>query len=135
MNLYFQLFIETAHNASIIPLGNDTAFYAMKAFGNYNMIAPFVLAVIGATLGHIFNWYVGRSLMFFEYKGKFRLGPERYERARAFFEKYGVWLLLFCWAPLFNLLTVASGFLKLPLKKVLPFIVIGLAVHYGLALV
>lgn len=126
-----QIFLEAIHKASVIPFGSDLTFYVMKAFGGYDMAAPVILSVVGASLGHIVNWYIGRSLVFFEYKGKFRINPERYERIRAFAEKYGIFLLVFAYAPLMNLLVVASGFLKLPLKKVMPFVIVGLAVHYG----
>jgi membrane protein YqaA with SNARE-associated domain len=135
MNFYSQVFLEALHTAAIVPMGHEPTLYAMQAFGTYDMKAPFVLAFIGAVLGHVFNWYVGRSLLFFEAKGKFRLGPQRYERARAKFEKYGVFALLLCWVPLFNLFVAAAGFFKLPLKKIMPFIVLGLALHYGLELV
>jgi membrane protein YqaA with SNARE-associated domain len=129
-----QLFLEAAHHASIIPFGNDLVFHAMKAFGTYPMGVPVTLSIIGALLGHIFNWYVGRSLMFFEYKGRFRMDPASYERVRALFGTYGIYLLFFSWMPLLNLLPVAAGFLKLPLKKILPFVAAGLAWHYGQAL-
>ena len=33
-----------------------------------------------------------------------------------------------------HLVVDASGLLKLPLKKVLPFVIVGLAVQYGMAL-
>lgn len=129
-----QLFLEAAHHASIIPFGNDITFHAMRLFGTYPMGVPVALSIIGAILGHVFNWYFGRTLIFFEYKGKYRMDPVRYERVRTLFEKYGIYLLLFSWAPLCNLLPVAAGFLKLPLKKILPFVIAGLAWHYGQAL-
>jgi membrane protein YqaA with SNARE-associated domain len=131
MNLYPQLFLNAAHHASIIPFGNDLTFYAMKSFGTYPMGVSVVLTIIGALLGHVFNWYVGRSLIFYEYKGKLRISPERYERIRKFFDSYGIYLLLFSWAPLCNLLPVVAGFFKLPLKKILPFVAAGLVWHYG----
>lgn len=134
MTFSLQLFLEAIHRASIVPFGNDLTFYAMKYFATYDMAAPVILSVIGASLGHVFNWYVGRTLAYFEYKGKFRISPHYYERIRGFFDKYGVYLLFFCWLPLCNLLVVAAGFLKLPLKKVMPFVVAGLAAHYGMAI-
>ncbi len=134
MTFYFQILLESLHHASIVPFGSEPTFYAMRAFGNHNMIAPTLLAVIGATLGHIVNWYVGRTLIFFEHKGKLKVSPHWYERTRNFFDKYGIFLLLLSWMPLCNLLVVMAGFLKLPLKKVLLFVIVGLAAHYGVAI-
>lgn len=130
----YQLLLDAAHQASIIPFGNDIVFYAMKSFGTYPMGVPVALSIAGGLLGYIFNWYVGRSLMFFEYKGRFRMNPTRYETIRTYAEKYGIYLLVLSWMPLLNLLPVAAGFLKLPLKKILPFVIAGLAWHYGQAL-
>jgi membrane protein YqaA with SNARE-associated domain len=134
VNIFLQLFLEAAHQASIIPFGRDLTFYAMKAFGIYPMGVPVALSILGAIFGHIFNWYVGRSLIFFEAKGKFHVNPVNYEKLRKNFCKYGVFFLVLSWLPFLNLLTVAAGFFKLPLKKVLPFVVVGLAWHYGMAL-
>src|SRR5689334_10611673 len=90
-----QLFLDAAHQASILPFGSDLIFYAMKSFGTYPMGVPVVLSIIGGILGYIFNWYVGRTLMFYEHKGRFRLGPVRYERARSLFDQYLFVLLVF----------------------------------------
>lgn len=130
-NFLLPVLFEALHHASIVPFGSETTFYAMKAFGTHAMVPPVIVAIIGASLGHLINWYIGRTLAYFEYKGKFRINPHWYERARALFDKYGVFMLFFCWLPFFNLLVVASGFLKMPLKKIMPFVVIGLAAHYG----
>lgn len=124
------LLLETIHYASIVPFANDVRFYAMKYFG-YPMAAPFILVVTGALIGHIVNWYIGRTLIFFEHRGHIKINPAHYERARHFADRYGFFLLIFAWVPLCNLLVVASGFLKLPLKKILPIIALGLAAHYG----
>lgn len=134
MNFSFQLLFEAIHKASVVPFGSDITFYVMRAFGTFDMAVPVILTVIGASLGHVVNWYAGRTLAYFEYKGKFRINPNRYERARALFDKYGMVFWILCWLPFFNLLVVLGGFFKLPLKKVMPFVLVGLAVHYGLAL-
>lgn len=134
MDFYPDILLEALHEASIVPLGQETTFHAMRAFGAHDMTLPFLLAVTGALLGHLVNWYVGRTLLYFEHKGKFRINPHWYERLRDMADKYGVFLLLFSWLPLCNLLTVAGGFFKLPLKKVMPFIAAGLLAHYGMAL-
>ncbi len=134
VDFYPKIFLEALHHASIIPFGSEPTVYAMKAFGTYPMAALFVLALVGAILGQMFNWYVGRLLLYYEHKEKFRVSAHQYERARKYFNTYGIFLLLFSWAMLANLLVVLAGFLNIPLKKSLPLIAVGLAVHYGLSL-
>jgi membrane protein YqaA with SNARE-associated domain len=129
-----EVFLEALHTASIVPLAHEPTLYAMKAFGTYSLHAPVALAIIGATLGQIFNWYVGRLLLYYEHKGKFRINPHHYERTRTLFNTYGIFLLLLSWMTLCNLLVVLAGFLNIPLKKALPLVFAGTAAHYLLLL-
>jgi membrane protein YqaA with SNARE-associated domain len=133
-NLYLQGFFESAYAASIIPFASEPTFFAMKAFGGHNMTAAFALAVIGAALGHLFNWWLGKMLRRLPPPGRGMLSEERYARAKAIFHRYGIWLLLFAWAPVCNFLVVAAGFFEVRPRIALPLIIAGLAVHYALAL-
>ena len=133
-NLYLQGFFESAHTATIIPLASEPTFFAMKAFGGFDMTGAFALAVTGATIGHCFNWWLGKMLRKLPPPGKGMLSEERYQRAKAIFHRYGIWLLFFAWAPMCNFLVVAAGFLDVRPRIALPLIIAGLAVHYALAL-
>jgi len=129
---FLPIFIESAWKASIIPFGNDVTFFALKSFGGYDMALPFILAVAGATLGQTFNWCLGHFLI--SYKDRLNINEQLYSRFATAFNQYGVFLLLFSWAILCNMLVVIAGFVGTKPKIVLPLIIIGQAVHYGLAL-
>jgi membrane protein YqaA with SNARE-associated domain len=128
----FPIFFQSAWKASIIPLGQDTAFFAMKAFGNYDMTFPLVLAVVGATIGQMFNWYIGKWLI--AHRAQMKINDYWLNRVSSLFNKYGIFLLLFSWAPLCNFFVVLAGFVGTKPKIVLPLIIIGQAAYYGLGL-
>jgi membrane protein YqaA with SNARE-associated domain len=132
--LYPQIFFEAAHTATIFPLGHEPTLYAMKAFGNYAMGAPIALALAGATFGQMINWWLGTLLLGLREKRKMFLSDERYQRIKTHFHRWGFYLLLLCGMTFGNLFAVAAGFFGLSPKKILPVIVLGLAAHYGMAL-
>lgn len=135
MDLYVKVFIEGAHTASVVPLGNDTAFTAMQLFGGYNMHLALILATAGGCLGQLFNWWVGYALLRQRGKFSFNVSDYWYAKTSAIFNKYCVFLLLFSWAPLCNLLLVMAGFTRAPLKVVMPLVAVGYLLHYGLQIV
>lgn len=128
MNLYLQVFLENAHAASVVPMASSAALLAMKAFGGYNMPLAYAIAVAGAVLGQTFNWYVGVLL---RKTPVGLLSDERYRHGKMLFHKYGIFLLLLCWAPIMNFVTVAAGFLEVRLKTALPLIILGTAAWFG----
>ncbi|MDE3015418.1 MAG: hypothetical protein KGI29_00640 [Pseudomonadota bacterium] len=128
MNLYLHILLETAWKASIIPLGDDPTFFAMKSFGGYDMWPAFALAVFGGTIGQMFNWWVGRLLIKFPVAST---PPRWFPIVKSLFNRYGVFLLVFAWLPLLNLLALAAGFFGTRARIALPLILIGEATHYG----
>lgn len=132
-SLYPQVFFEAAWNASIVPMGNDTAFYAMKSFGGYDMTLPLILAIAGATLGQVFNWFFGTLLQKLKYTKNMTLSEDVFIRFEYYFRRYGIYLLLFSWGPLCKLLPILAGFANVPPKTVALIVAIGYLGHYGYA--
>jgi len=131
MSFYLPIFLESAWVASIIPMSSEPTFFAMKAFGGYDMAIPFLLAIAGATLGQSLNWLVGKMLLRLEKNKKLNISDYWYHRVAGLFNQYGIFLLLLSWVPLCNLLVVLAGFVGTKPKIVLPLIIIGQAAHYG----
>ncbi|MFB0994842.1 MAG: VTT domain-containing protein, partial [Paracoccaceae bacterium] len=99
--------------------------------GETTWILALAVAVFGNVLGAVVNWGIG-------YYWPQRPRAEQsaiLQRAASWFERYGVWSLLFSWLPLIgDPLTVIAGLAKV---KILPFFVIvllGKTVRYGLIL-
>lgn len=125
------IFLEAAHQASILPLASEAAIYAVKSFGEGSMAAPVAAAILGAMAGHCFNWWLGRAVM------KLPSSPKHhryYETIAHYFNRYGFILLALAFVPLGNMLVLIAGMLGTPLKKALPMIALGLCYHYGLLL-
>src|SRR4051812_27369720 len=78
MTLYLPILFESAWVASIIPLSSEPTFFAMKAFGGFNIGVAFVLAVIGASAGQAFNWAIGRLLITLKNRGIFKISEDDY---------------------------------------------------------
>lgn len=129
--LHLQLFIEAAWTASLIPMGNDTAIHAMDAFGTHDMLFPVLLSIIGATIGQTFNYYIGIGLQKVKYTRNMTLSNDAYVRFEYYFNKYGIYLLLFTWAPLCKLLPLMAGFARSPRHKVILVICAGYLYFYG----
>jgi membrane protein YqaA with SNARE-associated domain len=133
--LYLQVFFEAAWLASLIPMGNDTAFYAMHFFGGYSMPPAVLMAIIGATLGQMLNYYLGRGLQNLKYTRNMTLSEDVYVRFEYYFNRYAIYVLVLSWAPLCKLLPLLAGFSNAPRLKVLALIVVGYIYHYGKTLV
>lgn len=132
---YLQILVESAWAASIIPGASEATFAAMKAFGGFNLELAAALSAMGSIIGQLFNWGVGKLLLKLKYSGSFKMSEPLYIKTQTFFNKYFLFvLLLFSWAPLFNIFTVAAGFLAVPLRIALPLLAIGNAVFYGVSI-
>lgn len=129
--IYLDIFIESASVASILPFTNHASYYAALAFGGFNVPMAFTLAVLGAVAGQMFNWGLGRIALRLKEKGKIKLDNGMYTQAQTLFKKYGIFLLLFCWVMLGNLLVVAAAFLNVRLRVALPLIIAGTAAYYA----
>lgn len=134
MEFYLKLFLEAAWTASVVPLGNEPTYAAMRLFGGYNMNMALVIATAGASLGQVFNWGIGYALQTQRNNSKMKVSEHWYNKVSTIFNKYCIWLLLFCWAPLCKLLLVVAGFTRAPIKLVLPLVVVGNLLNYALPL-
>ena len=131
MHLFLSIFVESAWAASIVPFASPATFFALKAFGGHDMAAAAAIATLGATLGLLFNWGLGRLLLSRYRQGDFHIPPALYEKAALYFRRYGIFLLLLCWAPMLHIVALIAGFLHIPLKTALPLMLAGEALYYG----
>ena len=128
MNNLINILIEAAHHASIVPLATEATIYAMKSFGEQAMTLPVLAAILGAALGHSFNWWLGKMLMRLPSAPK---NEYKYKVIAEYFNRYFFVVLVLAPLSLGNVLVVAAGMLGCPLKKTLPAVLIGLCYYYG----
>jgi membrane protein YqaA with SNARE-associated domain len=132
MTAYAGLFTSALLAATILPASSEVVLATLLASGAYDPSLLFITAVAGNTAGALINWTLGRFLLHFQDRRWFPLTPARYERACAWFKRYGIWSLLFSWLPVFgDPLTVVAGALRVGFWRFLILVAAGKAARYA----
>ncbi len=129
--VYGGLFLSAFLSATLLPGSSEALLTGLVVAGQG---APWLLltaAVTGNVLGSLVNWVCGRFLAAFRDRKWFPVSPRRYEQAAGWFERYGVWSLLFAWAPVVgDPLTVIAGALRVGFLPFLLLVTVGKLVRY-----
>ncbi len=136
MNLYLDVFVESAIAASFIPFINDPTFFAMKSYSesgyDFDMQLAVLLATLGSAVGATFCFVVGCWIKkMYRIGGNQKLSEEKYNKAAKFFSKNMTVLMLVTWLPMLKFLPLIGGFLGARAKVILPLVVIGKAAYYS----
>ena len=132
---YLFIFLVSFLSATVLPLGSEglLLYYANEV--NLSVFYLWLWASLGNTLGGLTNWFLGLYLVRFEHKKWFPVTPKTRQKAERFFNKYGVWSLLFTWLPVVgDGIALVSGVLRTPIWYFLPLVLIGKAARYALIL-
>ena len=128
---YSILFLSAFGAATILPFYSEIAFIAMLEQG----YAPFwvwLVATAGNSLGAVVNWVLGRYLTRFESKRWFPFKADSLHRSQAWFQKYGVWSLLFAWLPIGgDALTFVAGVMRVRVEIFFALTAIGKGARYA----
>ncbi len=129
--VYGGLFLSAFLSATLLPGSSEALLTGLVVAGQG---APWLLltaAVTGNVLGSLVNWVCGRFLAAFRDRTWFPVSPRRYAQAAGWFERYGVWSLLFAWAPVVgDPLTVIAGALRVGFLPFLLLVTVGKVVRY-----
>lgn len=132
---YFIVFSVAFLSATILPLGSEGV---LLYYANDTTLSVFLLwlfASVGNTLGGLTNWFLGIYLVRFEDRKWFPIKPKSRQKAERFFNRYGVWSLLFTWLPVVgDGIALVAGVLRTPLWYFLPLVFVGKAARYALIL-
>ena len=132
---YLFIFLVSFLSATILPLGSEglLLYYANDA--TLSVFYLWIWASLGNTLGGLTNWFLGLYLIRFEHKKWFPMKASTRQKAELFFNKYGIWSLLFTWLPVVgDGIALVSGMLRTPIWYFLPLVLIGKAARYALIL-
>lgn len=130
MLTYFVLFISAFGAATILPFYSEITFIAMLN-QSYNVGWVWFVATLGNTLGAAVNWILGRYMLKFESRRWFPFKISRLHRAQHWFQRYGVWSLLFAWLPIGgDALTFIAGIMKVRFSVFIVLTAIGKGVRY-----
>lgn len=113
---YFGLFLGTLLAGTIIPLSSDVVLIGILALGGNPWIC-LIIATIGNWLGGCTSYWLGWFGKWEWLEKWFNVKREKLEKQQKVIRKYGVWLVLLAWVPVFGgLCLIALGFYKVKPK-------------------
>ncbi len=134
MTAYLSLFATAFLAATILPAYSEVMFAGMLAAG-YDPLALWGWATAGNTLGAAVNWLLGRYLLQFQDRKWFPFKTANLHRAQAWFQRFGVWSLLFAWLPVGgDALTFVAGIMRVRFAVFFALTGIGKGVRYAILL-
>ena len=127
---YWLIFLSAFGAATIIPFSSEVAVVvAIKA--GYAPELVWLSASVGNTLGAAVNWVLGRYLLRFSERAWFPFSKDQLDRGQQWFDRYGVWSLLFAWLPIVgDALTIIAGVFRVPLWQFLILVAVGKSLRY-----
>lgn len=129
---YFILFLSAFGAATILPFYSEATLIIYLERG-YSPTALCAVATLGNTLGATINWAIGRFATKYETSRWYPLKNSNLKQAQAWFQKYGVWSLLFSWLPIGgDALTLIAGTMKVRFLVFLPLTAFGKGARYAL---
>lgn len=129
---YLSLFFTALIAATLFPLSSE-ALLATLLYQNYSPMLLWLIATTGNSLGSCINWYLGKQCLHWQDKKGFPVKPEQLTRAQLYFQRYGIFSLLFAWLPIVgDPLTFFAGVMRVNFWLFLGLVVIGKALRYGL---
>ena len=127
---YLLLFSSSFLAATILPFYSEVILFALVRQGE-PVALLIVIASTGNTLGAAVNWYLGRFLLHYQDRRWFYFKKDQVERMQYWFQRYGVWSLLFAWLPLGgDALTFIAGIMKVRFWLFLLLVGIGKSLRY-----
>jgi membrane protein YqaA with SNARE-associated domain len=118
-----------------LPGSSEAALIALLALGRGDAGLLVVVATAGNVLGSCVNWVLGRFFSSFRDRRWFPVDGQSYERAAAWFRRYGVWSLLLSWLPIIgDPLTASPGRCASAFLRFVILVSLGKAARYGFIL-
>jgi len=126
---YLGLFVASFLSSSFLPLASDLVTTIMPTMG-FNYWLVILTATAGGFLGNLTNYYIG-------WKGRdyvirwLKVKPTTWDRAEAFYQKWGPAALFFSWLPLIgDPMTAIAGTFRVRLRVFTFYVVTGKILRY-----
>ena len=131
--IYLSLFSISFLAATILPLSSELMLAGLIAKSNYDSLLLLIVASFGNVLGSVFNWTLGFYSRNLSTKKWFPFKDEQIEKSSKWFNKFGIWSLLFAWLPIIgDPLTLVSGLLRVKFINFVILVTIGKVFRYFL---
>ncbi|MBF0589179.1 MAG: DedA family protein [Magnetococcales bacterium] len=129
---YFTLLATAFLAATILPLSSEALLGAMLLSSEYALWGLWLAATVGNVAGSLFNGWLGRYCLHWQHKRWFPFKEEGLERARARFQRYGIWSLLLAWVPVIgDPITFVAGLMRTPWGLFVLLVTLGKGGRYG----
>lgn len=125
------LFASAFLAATFLPLSSELVLLSLLAQGEPALLL-WIVATIGNTLGSAVNWAIGRYLLHFQGARWFPVSTAQLEQAQRWYQRYGIWSLLFAWLPLGgDALPLLAGVMRVGITTLLLLCGAGKALRYA----
>jgi membrane protein YqaA with SNARE-associated domain len=125
------LFTSALLAATLLPAQSEAWIAVLHMKGTYNPATLIAVATLGNVLGACINWLLGRYLVHYQHRRWFPIRPAALARASSYYQRYGLWSLLFSWLPVVgDPLTLVAGMLRTPFPVFLILVTIGKLARY-----
>ncbi len=117
--------------ATLLPFYSEFVVAAALANMPENLLSIWLAASFGNTFGAAVNWLAGRYLLRYQDHKWFPFQANSLSSAQVWFQKYGVWSLLFAWLPVGgDPLTFVAGMMRVPFALFFTLTLIGKSIRY-----
>jgi membrane protein YqaA with SNARE-associated domain len=131
MTEYLLLFGGAFAAATILPFYSEVYLAILLSEQPGNWVWLWLVATSGNTLGAVLNWWLGQYMLHYRERRWFPIKARELERAQRWFQRFGVWSLLFAWLPIGgDALTFIGGIMRVRLSHFVVLVGIGKGVRY-----
>ena len=125
------LFLMAFLAASLLPFGSEWLLVLLVTQGG-DPLQLWLVASAGNVLGSCLNYVLGLWAEKWVHKHSEATG---WDTARRWYQRFGVWSLLFAWVPVVgDPLTFIAGLMRARFVLFLPLVIIGKATRYALVI-
>ena len=131
MIVYTSLFLISFLAATILPLSSEVTLLGLMSTNTYSPLLLIAAASSGNILGSIFNYLLGFYLLKYLQKKWFPFKVKKISSASKWFNKFGIWSLLFAWVPIVgDPITFLAGTFKINFYIFLILVSVGKIFRY-----
>jgi len=128
------LFLAAFLSATLLPGSSEVLLVTLQMQG-YDMVALWLVATLGNTLGSCVNYALGRYALHWQHRRWFPVKPAQLEKGQSWFQRYGKWSLLLAWMPIIgDPITLLAGIMRLHVGVFLVLTTLGKAARYAVIL-